>query len=212
MSQANINIGRSYLGGVEKAHVRAQCWMPLLENRKRSAGRRIRYVTLPGRQLSELRDLVDKKVIEGPNDLVLIESDLMDYYRILKGAPLLDYRCKVEPVVVLHGDINDLILQQKLDPFLPADAINLDYCGFFWGTETMASRKWSAVKRLIEVQGRRGSGEQAHPFTLLLTVQGRGDAKEHIDETLHEYREDVGDEWERIAGYPYHGKLLYALP
>lgn len=212
--QADLETGNgaTYLGGLEKAYVRENCWYPLLQERKILVGGRLQYLTLPGKQLNELRDLVEKKVIEGPQDLVLIERDLMDYYAIVRDVPLLPYKYRVEPFVIINGDANDLIMKGKLDGHLPIDAINLDYCGFFWGTDNLASDKWKSIKRLIEVQAQHRVGEQPRPFTLLLTAQGRGAAHESLSDALLEYQADVGEHWSAIEQYPYHGKLLYALP
>jgi len=209
------NVGQSYLGGLEKARVREQCWLPLLRQRKADVGGRIKYLTLPGRQLTEIKALIDTQhdpIIEGLDDLIFVEREIMDYYTVLRDAPLLAFRSRVEPAVVIHGDINDLIRGGKLDEFLPIDAVNLDYCGFFWGTENIATTKWNAVKRLIEVQAEHSRGSSPRPFTLLLTIQGRGDGSNSIAGALQEYKDDVGEEWGQIAAYPYHGKLVYALP
>src|SRR5690349_5116087 len=104
--ESSVTTRLSYLGGVEKAHVREHCWLPLLRERKEKAGGRIKYLTLPGRQLTEIRDLVEGGVVEGPEDLILLEREIMDYYIIVRDAPLLNYKYRVEPSVVIHGDIN----------------------------------------------------------------------------------------------------------
>lgn len=213
--EPTVNLSASYLGGMEKARVREQCWLPLLKSRKTLTGRRIKFLTLPGRQLTEIKALIDVQngpIIEGLDDLIFVECEIMDYYTVLKEAPLLPYLSRVEPAVVIYGDINDLLLKDKLNKFLPFDAVNLDYCGFFWGTDNIASTKWNAVKHLIEVQSRSGLSTSPHPFTLLLTVQGRGDGSTSISDTLQGYKDDVGEQWNQIASYPYHGKLVYALP
>ncbi len=211
-SDTQEETNRPPLGGEEKAYVREQCWYPLIGARKLQAGRRIKYLTLPGRRLTELRELVKTNVIEGPNDLVLVESDLLDYYIILRDAPLLPYHYRVEPITVINGNLDALLNDGMLDRFLPVDAVNLDYCGFFWGGDNIATRKWNAVKRLIEVQTRHETGGEPRPFTLLLTVQGRGDGSSSIARALGEFREDVGSQWNDIESLPYHGRLLYALP
>jgi len=203
---------RPPLGGEEKAYVREQCWYPLISERKQRAGQRIKYLTLPGPRLTELRELVKTNVIEGPSDLILVESNLMDYYIILREAPLLPYHDRVEPITIINGDLDALINDGVLDRFLPVDAVNLDYCGFFWGGDKIETRKWNAVKRLIEVQARHELGGSPHAFTLLLTVQGRGDGSDSIASALGEFSEDIGTQWDEIKGLPYHGRLLYALP
>ncbi len=211
-SDAQEGNNRPPLGGVEKAHVREQCWYPLIGARKEQAGRRIKYLTLPGRRLTELRELVKTNVIEGPNDLILVESNLLDYYIILRDAPLLPYRYRVEPITVINGNLDALLNDSVLDRFLPVDAVNLDYCGFFWGGDNIATQKWNAVKRLITVQAKHETSGEPRAFTLLLTVQGRGDGNSSIARALDEYREDVGLQWDEIEKLPYHGRLLYALP
>lgn len=199
-----------YKDSHEKQHLRRAYWLPLLRRRKELRQQRIRYLTLPGRELTEIRLFVegDDPVIEGMSDLVLCERKVFDYYRIARDLPLLKYKQLAEIPTISRGEVEELLLGGHLDMSLPVDAANFDYEGGAWGNHRAEiSRKIEALRTLIERQEKH-----QRAFTLLLTVSGRGSTSA-LEEVLTDYRSAFSDKtWEGVTGLPSHAKVLDALP
>lgn len=199
----------TYRDSPEKQHIRSQLWLPLLKRRKEAKGSRIKYLTLPGKHLTELQLLVEAGLIEGMNDLLLCEARVLEYYQICRDLPSLLYECPAEIPTIALGRVEDLISDGRLNDHLPIDAANLDFEGGAWGSNrSETSKKLEAIQQLIAVQG-----QSRHPFTLFVTLSSRGGGESILEAVLEEYRtvfeEDV---WDGIAGLPHHGKVLKAFP
>src|SRR5207245_2914233 len=102
-----------------KAFIRSTCWGPLLSNRKQRLARRLRYLTLPGRDLLEVRLLVEEGTIQGLADLVLCEREVFDFYWIAQSLSLLPFQAKAEVPELALGTVEDLICGGHLSRSFP---------------------------------------------------------------------------------------------
>lgn len=199
----------TYKDSPEKQWVREQCWLPLLANRKNSKKKRISYLTLPGRRLTEIEMLANDGVIEGMHDLYLCERSKLDYYMICRDVPRLKYHMPAEIPTIALGEIQELIVDGQLDRYFPFDAINLDFVGGAWGNDrSQTSTKMAAIQKIIRLQG-----DARHPFTLFVTVSSKSGGQNVLEEVLAEHDSLLDEEQKReVTTLPHHGKVLVVFP
>ncbi len=195
----------SYKDSLEKQHIRSNCWVPLLKSRK-GARERLKYLTLPGKMLTEIRLFAEERIILGMNDLTLCESRRLEYYQICRDLPEISFFRPAEIPTVGFGNIEDLVLGNHLESRFPFDAINLDFEGGAWGSSE-SSLKMDTIRHLIEKQG-----ESRRSFTLFLTLSTRSGGTSVLDEVLTPYHEDFSEYAASIEKMRPHQKHLYVLP
>lgn len=200
---------------VKKQEVREHGWLPAVEKRleiirKEEPEAFIRYLCLPG------RDLTDVKLLQGHglidlDKVVACEIEPRHYY------DMLTYFSRGENVYL--GEIETLILNGTLNEHFPFDVINFDWCGqCFKARKGSYSRKIEAIERTIGLQGEKNTS-----FHLFLTFMGARDdrrGQKIINEILSEYKDIEGhikgelgkDDWEEIMNQKHYEKLLQIIP
>ena len=188
-------------GGPEKAFLRRNWDLPLIEEHQTSIGRRLRYFGMPGPGIEDLIDweaeVEHVAAVELLREHSEFEADDKDRLRRLDNSLLqhgVDYqllRGWVEQVLIYGHDAHKQVphYRDNTDPSIVRfryDLVNLDFCGGAGYGMTPSGRP-TRIRALQELFRR----QQGISFLLLLTINVRDTIDRALTAYLRDLRADV---------------------